>query len=172
MDINNHVYIWVTDINSTGDLTILNGLSYDGEYGFGQENVRSYTGSLVALSDKNKILLEAELSTIHIAGKGTLWNINVNNLPNVPFLLTNNTELNGPVRQKITISPTEETLAIFQRDSEESYPVISKKLVGILEHSNENDILIGFTVVDDQFVSSDGLEFSEWGLEVGNIAVD
>jgi len=172
MDINNHVYIWVTEIDSFNDGTVLNGMAFDGEYGFGKEDIRNFSGSLAALSEENKVVFEAELSTVHIAGKGTLWDVNVKNLPNVPFLLTNNIKLNGPVRQKITLSPTDEALAIFQRDNEGAYPVLSKNLVGMLEHTKEKDIIIGFTDENEKFVGSERLEFSEWGFEVGNITVE
>jgi len=172
MDISNQVYIWVTNVDTSDEGAVLNGLSFDGEYGFGVEDMREYSGTLAMLSNKQHSIIRAELSTIHISGKGVLWNINVEQLPDVPFLLTSNIELTGPVIKNIGLSPTEEAFEIFQRDREGSYPVCSTRMVGILNHSNESDVLIGFTTGDDNLNSLEELEFIEWGIEVGKVTVE
>jgi hypothetical protein len=171
MDISNHVYIWVTSVDTLGDGFVLNGLAFDGEFGFGEDEVREYLGTLVALSDAQRSVISAELSTIHIAGKGVLWSMDTDKLPNAPFLLTSNFDLTGPVIRDITLSPTAEVSEIFQRDREESYTVRSAHVVGILEHSDEHDVLIGFTTGNEDLAGLDELEFSEWGIELGKVAI-
>ncbi len=171
MDISNHVYIWVTSVDTLDDSVILNGLAFDGELGFGEGEVREYSGTLAVLSSAKRSVISAELSTIHIAGKGVLWNINTDKLPNAPFLLTSDLDLAGPVIKDITLSPTAEVSEIFQRDREESYPVSSTHVVGILEHSDESDVLIGFTSGNEDLIGREKLGFSEWGIELGKVTI-
>ncbi|MCU7929100.1 MAG: hypothetical protein KZQ97_22075 [Candidatus Thiodiazotropha sp. (ex Dulcina madagascariensis)] len=171
MDISNHVYIWVTSVDTLGDGVVLNGLVFDGEFGFGDDEVREYSGTLAALSSAERSVISAELSTIHIAGKGVLWSISTDKLPNAPFLLTSNLDLTGPVIRNITLSPTAEVSEIFQRNREDSYPVCSTHVVGILEHSNERDVLIGFTTGNEDLIGLEELGFSEWGIELGKVTI-
>jgi hypothetical protein len=171
MDISNHVYIWVTNVDTLDDSVVLNGLAFDGELGFGEDEVREYSGALAVLSSTQRSVISAELSTIHIAGKGVLWSLNSGKLPNAPFLLTSNFDLTGPVIKDITLSPTVEVSEIFQRNREESYPVCSPHMVGILEHSDEHDVLIGFTSGNEDLIGREELEFSEWGIELGKVTI-
>jgi hypothetical protein len=172
MDISKHVYIWVTSVDTLEDEFLLNGLVFDGGFGFGEDEEREYTGSLAVLSSEQRSEINGELSTIHIAGKGVIWSINTDKLPSVPFLLSSNLELTGPVVRNITLSPTAEVTEILHRDRKESYPVCSTQVLGILEHSYEHDVLIAFTTGKKDLTGLDNLEFCEWGVRLGKMTVE
>ncbi|MDE1462023.1 hypothetical protein [Spartinivicinus poritis] len=46
MDISNHIYIWVTHTTTSNNGILLNGLAFNGGYGFGVDAVREYSGAL------------------------------------------------------------------------------------------------------------------------------
>lgn len=169
MDISKFVYIWVKTKEPSDNGMLLDGLAFDGEYGFGHEEVRNFKGKLAVLSRSCRSEIDVNLSTAHESGKGVLWYIDTDNLPSTPFLITSNLELQGLLTVSIALQPTRETIEIFNRDGATSYPVSSSKFIGVLQHENNSDTLIAFADTKYLITNEIELTFCEWDSLVGKL---
>lgn len=168
MDINEHIYIWVTGTSKFESGTILDGLAFDGNFGFGSEDLREFHGQVALYASSGKVVLDTMLSTMHIARKGLVWILNSNTVPSTPFLLSSNLGLVGPVNKSINLNPTEDAMEIFSKDGSGQYPVVSEGLIGLLDHQESGDFLIAFASRKEDLNQSHWrLIFSEWESEVG-----
>lgn len=168
MDTKEKVYIWVNSLSLSESGAILDGLAFDGDLGFGDDEVREFQGELALYSEAGKIVVDANLSTTHIAKKGTNWLLDLKELPDAPFLLSNNLSLVGPVKKSIHLKPTKEAEESFVKDGDSEYPIESEGMIGLLDHRSDGDSLILLAESEELLnKSSYNLVFSEWEQDAG-----
>ena len=168
MDIREDVYIWVNDISESKAGVILDGFAFDGDFGFGGDDVREFQGELALYSEEGKNVIDSNLSTIHVEKKGTVWLLTAKELPAVPFLLSSNLSLVGPVKKSIRLKPSKYAEESFAKDGDSQYPIESEGVIGLLNHCKASDYLI-MLAEDESFLNKPSykLLFCEWELDAG-----
>lgn len=167
MDISQNIYIWVTDAEPFEDgKLLLDGISFDGYFGFGDENCRSYAGQLLMISDNESMTSDCGISTIHLSRNGYKWVLESNTTVTTPFLLTNNLTLKNSYYGSVSASLTDFSSKVFERDVTGAYPVIASNFIGILQNDNFSLSLIAFSA-EDSIIPYEKVFFSEWEKELG-----
>ncbi|HOJ78492.1 MAG TPA: hypothetical protein PLZ08_10485 [Bacillota bacterium] len=170
MDINNNVYIWVTDVKPHDDVYILDGRAFDDEFGFGGQDLRKYSGDILLISCKELIKINGELGLIHISRRGRLWTLNNNKIPETPFLLTNNININHKYSDMVSMKPSDDALEVFNRDKKGIYPIISDNFIGVITYEDGSTWLDAFSDVGSEIMEKEEvITFSEWDTEAGTI---
>jgi len=172
MNINDDIYIWVTEVlDDIFGLKIFDGCIFDGDYGFGVNDVREFTGTLHLLYGIEKVEIYGSVSLMHVSRRGVLWLFDGGELPIPPFLITTNKKINNIKQSSVSLILTQESQEIFARNVDGLYPVISENFMGILYNSNNENFLIWFDEGNGGDFNSKRLIFSEWDVEVGIASV-
>ena len=170
MDIENEVYIWVESVEKNESGFLVQGIAFDGDFGFGKEGGRSFSGEVLIVSISTRKTAFVEISVAHVKGKGGVWQIVSDAVPAPPFLISSNHDLHGPNDMEINISPTASACEIFERDGAGRYPVVGSNIIGILDYMEGGSRLLFFSDRDDLKLSCPTeIFFSEWGISAGSI---
>ncbi|MFD0671908.1 hypothetical protein [Cohnella sp. GCM10027633] len=167
MDTKKHIYIWVTKAEPfEGANFLLDGIAFDGDFGFGDKNSRSYSGQIIMISFDESVISKGEISTIHISRKGFKWVLESNQTVATPFLLTNNLTLKKSYSGMVSARLTDFFKMVFERAGTGVYPVIASNFLGILHYDNASLYLRAYSA-EDLKIKNEKLFFSEWDMEIG-----
>jgi len=168
MDIN--IFIWVTDVLENEGGSILDGIAFDGDLGFGNEDIRNFSGNLAAYSQNGRFVIESNLSVMHIANKGMVWSLSSKQLPRPPFLLSSKLNLIGPVEKTINAELTLDAEKALDDGGYGQYPIIAKDVIGLFKYQENNYSIIIFSDLERSLeqISWEPV-FSEWDLKVGKL---
>ncbi len=179
MVIKNQIAIWITEIIEEEERNqwLIKGLAFDGDYGFGDETIRSYQGETSIISLCRKDIVQTILFAVHSTRiPSPLWSLRINNssisLPDPPFLITDILNFSVCINELQDILLSQEAEAIFFRDGVgEIYPISTSSLFGILKYKETNTFwLTAFSengILNYDLLSKEKLMFSEWGITVG-----
>lgn len=169
MDIHQYMYLWITEsepFENGGYL--LDGLAFDGDFGFGSDGTRSYRGDLTLLTQSESMAIMGEVSTIHISRKGVKWVLETERILSPPFLLTNNLDINIQFYGKVKADLTDFSRMIFDRDRRGSYPIAGSNFLGIVSYDNSSLLLQAYSE-NEISINSEKVFFSEWDEEMGTV---
>ncbi len=168
MDIN--LFIWVTNVIVEGGESVLDGVVFDEDFGFGCEDIRNFNGNMAIYTTLEKVLIESELSVIHVAGKGVLWSLKSTNIPAPPFLLSNRVDLSGVIETPVSVHFTSEAKKALEGSGYGFYPILVKGTVGIFNYNGDNPSMIVFPKFESS-LDQDYWEpiLSEWDLKLGRL---
>lgn len=177
MIINNRLAIWIIGNlgNDDFDRWLLKGIAFDGDYGFGNEDTRSYRGKSAIISLTKKKIVETVIHTAHSTRiSAPLWSLEISNfpaeIPEPPFLLTDITDLNIVLDDLVELQLSEEAQKIFKRDKVgDIYPVSTSFWFGILKLKQMNNFGLTLFIPNDasHLLSKEEIIFSEWDIPVG-----
>lgn len=171
MDIENEIYIWVESVEKYESGFLVQGIAFDGDFGFGKDGARSFSGEVLIVSSSTRKTAFVEMSVAHVKGKGGVWKIVSDTVPSPPFLISSNHDLHGPAAVEINISPAASACEVFKRDGGGRYPVVGSNVIGILDYMEGDSRLIFFSDRYDLKLSCPTeIFFSEWGISAGLIA--
>jgi hypothetical protein len=170
MDIENEVYIWVEFAEKNESGFLIQGIAFDGDFGFGKEGCRSFSGEVSIISNSTHETTYVELSVAHLKGKGSAWQIISESVPSPPFIISTNVALHGPSSLKVKVALTDSANEIFEKDRFAAYPVVGNNIIGILEYMAGDSRLLFFSERSDMQLSyPTEIFFSEWSMPVGLI---
>jgi len=170
MDTN--IFIWVTDIIEDENGSILDGIAFDGDLGFGNDDIRNYHGNLAMYSVDDKSVINSDLSIMHIARKGMVWLINSKKLPSPPFLLCNKLNLVGPFEKLVDAKLTSGAEQSLESGGYGEYPIYTEEVIGLLNYQDSYYSIIMFSESKESLTK---LYFepylSEWDMKLGKLTV-
>lgn len=173
--------IWITEIVEKEDagLWLIKGLAIDGDYGFGDEDTRSFEGQAALISINDRKVIDVRINTAHSTRiAGPLWSLksekHMIDLLEPPFLITNILDLYMLKDDSIELRLSSEAQDIISGDGPGNiYPICTSTTFGILEYSSVGKYgLIVFTpnqASDLSFLRGETIIFSEWDTPVGMI---
>jgi hypothetical protein len=175
----NNTAIWVTKIieKEGPGKWLIKGLAIDGDYGFGDEDTRSFEGRSVLISLSKRKIVDMRINTAHSTRiAGPLWFLKsvkaINDLLTPPFLITNLLDLDMHKTDSVDLSLSSEAQEIFNDDGPGNiYPICTSTAFGILEYSSTGEY--GVTIFtqskasDISFLKDETILFSEWDIPVG-----
>jgi hypothetical protein len=176
----NNTAIWVTEIvekEGTGQC-LIKGLAIDGDYGFGDEDTRSFEGQVALMSINDKKVIDARINTAHSTRiAGPLWSLRTGHhqdLLEPPFLITNILNLFILKNDSIELRLCSEAHDILSSEGPGNiYPICTPTTFGILEYCSVDKY--GLTVFTPNqasnlsFLNGETILFSEWDTPVGMI---
>lgn len=175
----NNTAIWVTKIveKEGAGKWLIKGLAIDGDYGFGDEDTRSFAGRSVLISLSERRVVDVQINTAHSTRiAGPLWFLKsvkpIENLLDPPFLITNLLDLYMHKNDSVDLRLTSEAQDIISDDGPGNiYPICTSTAFGILEYSSTGEY--GLTIFtqskapDISFIKDETILFSEWDTPVG-----
>jgi len=173
MDTENRTFIWVSSHRpSTSGELILDGIVFDGSFGFGSEDAKGFAGKVLLVSAADAVELSTNVSTIHIAREGVKWTLKATHLPDVPFLLTSDLTMKHRYRGPVRWEPSSEGREAIERARDGSqFPVVSADFLGVLSFKTGNVWLDAFSNSRDALLTAPSeITFCEWDTAAGTIA--
>ncbi|WP_312315916.1 hypothetical protein [Stenotrophomonas sp.] len=165
MDVSGEVYIWVTAIEMLSGHTIMDGCNFDGQLGFGAEDVRQFKGPLAIVSPSKFEVVEAELGMMHLLHRGLFWTSDPEMPLAPPFMITSNLALTGPFHVHIDRALSIQASTLLNRHGYGSFPVCSPHAIGVLEYSATGSAILAFAQPGTT-IDLDGWKFAEWDDEL------
>jgi len=165
--IDSNLNVWVTGLETIDGELIAEGECFDGAFGFGDDDVRSYQGPVVLLFADGRKETTAEVTMFHLARRGLLWNLRIQNPPAAPFLVSSNLSLSGPVLVSLDIRPSAEARRILDSPSRRSHPVRTDGILGMLSGDASVANLVTFSTRNISSGDELELSFADWDLPLG-----
>lgn len=177
----NNTAIWVTKIveKEGAGKWLIKGLAIDGDYGFGDEDTRSYGGRSLLISLNDRRIVDVQINTAHSTRiAGPLWFLksekSMRDLLEPPFLITNLLDLYMHKTDSVDLRLSSEAQDIIGDDGPGNiYPICTSSSFGILEYNSVGEY--GMTVFtqgkafDINSLKKETILFSEWDTPVGTL---
>ncbi|MGO4775981.1 hypothetical protein AB4084_10830, partial [Lysobacter sp. 2RAB21] len=103
----------------------------------------------------------------HLSGRGLLWSLRVEEPPVVPFLVSSDLTLRGPIRVALDMQAGVEAHRIFSAKSGDPYPVRADGILGLLTSDASGLSLIMFSREAISPGDELDLSFADWDEPLG-----
>lgn len=163
--------IWVTYVRLDGGdgNWLIDGFGFDDEYGFGFDGKRSYVGMASLITNEKRISRNVEVGVAHY-DRGVAWYMNADFIPEAPFLITENDELEFSGGFEVGVEFSQDAVRFLDPGIDDTItPIISEHWVGILEIKSAVCRLQVFSKKGVVPAKGESIIGAEWECELGQI---